>query len=55
MTELEMLQNDLDNLITGMAICRDALTEGERECFTMLKRCKSVIDRIRPSGKENDG
>ena len=54
MTELEILQIDLENLITGMAICKDILSDGEKDCLAMLKRCKSVIDRIQPvSEKEN--
>lgn len=48
MFELEALKIDLNNLIDGMTILTDTLTENEKECLRMLCRCLSVIDRIVP-------
>lgn len=52
MTELEILKIDLENLIQGMSICREDLTHSELDCLELLKRCNSVINRIKPCGKE---
>ena len=52
--ELEILKIDLDNLITGMAVCKSILTNGERDCLEVLIRCKSILDRITPISRKGE-
>ena len=48
MSELEALKSDLNNLIDGMTILTDTLTETEKECLQIMCRCLSVMNRIVP-------
>ena len=50
--ELEFLKSDLDNVIQGMTICASVLSAEEKDYLLLFQRCKSVLDRIKPIGKE---
>lgn len=52
-TELEILKIDLDNIIAGMTICKNILRPEEADYLNLFKRCKSVLDRIKPSDNES--
>ena len=51
--ELEFLKCDLENIITGMAICEGILSQEEKEHLSLHRRCLSVLQRIKVAEGED--
>ena len=46
--ELAFLKLDLKNMITGMTICKNILSNEELDHLDLHRRCLSVLERIKP-------
>lgn len=50
--ELEFLKCDLENMITGMTICKHTLSQEEIDHLSLHRRCLSVLERIKVAESE---
>lgn len=51
--ELEFLKLDLENIIAGMEICENILSQEEKDHLLLHKRCLSVLERIEVAESED--